>query len=591
MPRSLIGVVRAYLVGTHGLAAAAVLPTVPEVPDAPWVRLQSGDLELWTDASEVEARALVDGLLRFRAAIGALVPLRVEETPPLTLYVFKDEASFRPFLPLYRGRFQPVAGFAQVGEEGAFGALALTAEGGPRRAAYHEYAHLLLSRAVPPAPPWLSEGLAEFWSAWRAEGTRLVVGEAQRDHVALLRHGPLLPLEDLLRVDYASPLYNESSRSGMLYAQSWALVHYLLLGRGATPSDGHDALHALARDTGNPVTAFRTLTGEELAVTDMRLREYIARGSHPEWPVDGTPAAAPADVRRDAPSRAEIHGRLGQLLLARGRAAAAEEYLERSLRFDPAFVPSHLALAALRAQQLQFRAAQAHVARAKALAPLDPQVLYRYADLLVKEGLHLGKPLTDAEQAAAVAALETAVRRAPWFSEAVELLVYLREDDPRAGPELLATLHRAIARSPGRAQLYLTVARLHVRRDEVPAARAALRHALESREEGTRVLAALSWKRLDEYEATTAEVQGTLLRVGCLRGGALEFLVDADGRFFRLHAPSPREVLLYRSTREPLERTLLCGEQAATPVVARYRPESGLPDAGVYGRVLAMTFP
>jgi hypothetical protein len=80
------------------------------------------------------------------------------------------------------------------------------------------------------------------------------------------------------------------------------------------------------------------------------------------------------------------------------------------------------------------------------------------------------------------------------------------------------------------------------------------------------------------------------LKVGCLTGGALEFVVDADGRFYRLRAPSPRDVFLYRPSGEPLEQTLVCGEQPAGPVVARYRPESGVTETGVYGRLLTLTF-
>ena len=37
-------------------------------------------------------------------------------------------------------------------------------------------------------------------------------------------------LADLMAVDRASPVYNEGQRRGMFYAQSWALMHYLMLG-------------------------------------------------------------------------------------------------------------------------------------------------------------------------------------------------------------------------------------------------------------------------------------------------------------------------------------------------------------------------
>jgi tetratricopeptide (TPR) repeat protein len=578
------------------LAAACVdsTPPVAASPDvatsASWVRVRAPHLELLTDASGEEGRSLARDLERFRSALSGLAPPPVEELPPLTLYAFRDEASFRPFLPVYRGRSQAVAGFAQVGEDGAFAALDLAADGGTRQAAYHEYTHLLLGRILPPPPPWLAEGLAEFFSGWRKDDAWLVAGERRTEHLRLLLTEPLLPLEQILRVDYGSPLYNEGSRRNVFYAQSWALVHFLLLGRDTPPAVALAALGAVARDTGDPVDALRTVTGEDASLTELRLREYLSRTSFPEWRVERGLSEAEPQISVEVPSRAEVECRLGQLLLARGRTLPAADSLERSLRMDPRFVPAHLALASLHAQQLEFAKAREDIERARRLQPDDAKTLYRYADVLVKEALHRGEPLSETDAAAAAGALRTALRLAPWFGEAAELLVSLREDGLRETDALVAIVRRAVALNPSRAQLHLTLARLYARRQDVPAARAALRHARESREEVTRLLAELASRRLEEFEATTAEVRGTLMKLGCLTGGGLEFVVDAGGHPYRLHAPSPRGVFLYRPGGEPLELTLSCGAQN-TAVVARYAPEPGPLGEGVQGRLLTLTFP
>ena len=39
----------------------------------------------------------------------------------------------------------------------------------------------------------------------------------------------LLPIEVLLNVEHSSPHYNEENRASVFYAESWALVHYLML--------------------------------------------------------------------------------------------------------------------------------------------------------------------------------------------------------------------------------------------------------------------------------------------------------------------------------------------------------------------------
>ena len=42
----------------------------------------------------------------------------------------------------------------------------------------------------------------------------------------------MLPLRTLFQVDDKSPYYNEKDKQSVFYAQSWALMHYLILGKG-----------------------------------------------------------------------------------------------------------------------------------------------------------------------------------------------------------------------------------------------------------------------------------------------------------------------------------------------------------------------
>ena len=47
---------------------------------------------------------------------------------------------------------------------------------------------------------------------------------------ALLKNTTLMPLRELKAVDHTSGVYNEGDRRGVFYAESWALMHYLMLG-------------------------------------------------------------------------------------------------------------------------------------------------------------------------------------------------------------------------------------------------------------------------------------------------------------------------------------------------------------------------
>ncbi len=41
----------------------------------------------------------------------------------------------------------------------------------------------------------------------------------------------MLPLRTLFEVDHKSPHYNEKNKTSIFYAQSWALMHYLIIGK------------------------------------------------------------------------------------------------------------------------------------------------------------------------------------------------------------------------------------------------------------------------------------------------------------------------------------------------------------------------
>src|SRR5262249_29193024 len=95
---------------------------------------------------------------------------------------------------------------------------------------YHEFVHQLTKDATQRLPVWVNEGLAEFYSTAENTGKSANLGKLIGYHIQLLQQKPLIPLETFLLVDSKSPYYNEKSKQGIFYAQSWALVHYLMAG-------------------------------------------------------------------------------------------------------------------------------------------------------------------------------------------------------------------------------------------------------------------------------------------------------------------------------------------------------------------------
>ena len=195
-----------------------------------WVTVHSKNFLLVGNANEKQIRQVAVRLEQFREVFAQLFPKAVHSTPvPTTVVVFKSDDSYRPFKPKPN-----VAGYFQSGEDVNY--ITLTAEvrgeQDPFDVIFHEYTHLLINNTTPNVPLWFNEGLAEYYSTFSiADDIKVTLGSPISSHVFLLRENKMLPLRTLFQVDEKSPYYNERDKQSIFYAESWALMHYLILGK------------------------------------------------------------------------------------------------------------------------------------------------------------------------------------------------------------------------------------------------------------------------------------------------------------------------------------------------------------------------
>lgn len=96
---------------------------------------------------------------------------------------------------------------------------------GLHRTLAHEFAHEYMDRVWNrTGPPWFAEGTAEYLANFSVREGRVRAGGVDRAALALLRTHPRVPLRRFLRLGRAD-FYGESFPQ--LYAQAWALVHFL----------------------------------------------------------------------------------------------------------------------------------------------------------------------------------------------------------------------------------------------------------------------------------------------------------------------------------------------------------------------------
>jgi tetratricopeptide (TPR) repeat protein len=202
-------------------------------PNLGWIEVRSPHFLVATNAGEKEGRRIADQFEQIRALFhAAFANLRVDPAQPVVILAAKNENTMKMLLPEdweVKGHVHP-AGLYQQGEDKHYVILRLDSAGdNPFHALYHEYTHALLHLNFTTLPLWLDEGLAEFYGNSRLGEKESRVGTIDETHLYILNQHKLLPIETLLNVEQSSPYYNEANPASVFYAESWALVHYLIL--------------------------------------------------------------------------------------------------------------------------------------------------------------------------------------------------------------------------------------------------------------------------------------------------------------------------------------------------------------------------
>jgi hypothetical protein len=76
-------------------------------------------------------------------------------------------------------------------------------------------------------PPWLREGLAEFFSTLKPAGDKTQVGALVPAHVETLRRRGWLSVEALISADEKAYHAFQPEEAALFYAESWILTHLL----------------------------------------------------------------------------------------------------------------------------------------------------------------------------------------------------------------------------------------------------------------------------------------------------------------------------------------------------------------------------
>jgi tetratricopeptide (TPR) repeat protein len=387
-----------------------------------WVEVKSPHFVAVSDAGESEARKALRQFEEIREVFRKVFPgIRVDAGRPLSILVLRDEASMKRFLSArFEGKdsVRPSGWFAHSQDED-YALLRLDAGldvGHPYSVLYHEYTHGIINTNFPHLPVWLNEGLAEFYGATEIQKDKVLIGGIQPTRLLHLRQSAFLPADIFFAVDHDSPHYREGQKATQFYAQSWALVHYLLMDpRAQKEGLFRKLLEALGRGVDSTAAA-RSTFGDLQEFTNS-LRTYAKQHAFQYWTFEVATRLSDKDFVSRHLDRAEALTIRAEYLLRSGRQAEARPLLEEALGLDPGLARTYAALGQLDLLGNDPKQARARLLEAQRLDGRDFRTAYYLGVAALRS-----RASDDLERAEARLHLERACALNPSFAPAHSML-------------------------------------------------------------------------------------------------------------------------------------------------------------------------
>ena len=475
-----------------------------------WVEVRSPHFVIVTNAGESSGKQTAVQFEQIRSLFQDALPIaKSHNGPVVTILAAKNEKTLQELLPEYwaKGHAHPAGIFVQAMNQ-FYIALQLDVQGpNPYETIYHEYYHALTMPYAPNTPTWLSEGLADFFGNSEIQGKTAIMGEASGPLLYQLQQQRLLPLDALFRVNQSSPYYNEDSKVTLFYAESWALVHYLMIG----DNQAHKAALATylnALGNGAPEEDAAKQAFGDLSKLQNALENYTQRNSYYQFRLAAPARIADNDLRIRPLSEADVDAYEGGFAETRGHVDEAKTKLDRATELDPANAVAQSNMAITEFFIGEKSKALDSASRAIALDPSNMVTHYLRAYLAYNDDP--GAPNSQIEED-----LRAAIAGNPDFAPPYSLMAFYLTSQDRDLTEALADAQRAITLEPGNSEYRLAEVQVLMRMQNFDAARKALQFARESASTGQQSL------RVDMFASDLNEMEKYVKETAGMRAGPM----------------------------------------------------------------------
>lgn len=440
-----------------------------------WRQVRSKNFNLLGNAGEKDIRKVATKLEQFRETFRLLFTnANLNSSIPTNVVVFKNDNSYKPFKPKRAdGKIDNfIAGYFQPGEDVNY--ITLSTEGDDADTygtIFHEYVHFIIDTnfGKSEVPPWYNEGLAEYYQTFAIEGDQKAkLGLPQNGHLQLLQQNKLIPLETLFKISNYALHQNANHSRSIFYAQSWALIHYLVQNG---KSDGLGKFLALALKDVPSEKAFQEAFQMTYLQMEKELKKYVGQNSYKYSLVTFTDKLVfDSQMQTSLMSEAETNAYLGDLLYHTNRADDAEPYLQKAIALDAKSSMATTAYGMVKLRQNKFDEAKIQLEKAVSLSQSNYIALYRYAHLLSREGrdeFGYVKAFPPDNSAKMRELLKKAIAINPQFTESYELLAFVFLVNNEELDQAIAYLQTALRYQPGNQRYALRIAEIYLRQQKL----------------------------------------------------------------------------------------------------------------------------
>ena len=455
------------------LCVLILLPNSVAAKDE-WLHVRSKNFNLIGNASDKDIRKVATKLEQFRETFRQLFSGANLNSPiPTNVVVFKNDGAYKPFKPKRAdGKIDNfVAGYFQPGEDVNYITLSTGGEDADTYGTiFHEYVHFIIETnyGKSDVPPWFNEGLAEYYQTFVIEKDQEVkLGLPQSNHLALLQQNKLVPLDTLFKIsNYALHQNADHSRS-IFYAQSWALIHYLIANK---KTEGLGKFLNLSMSNVPAEKAFQDAFQTNYAQMEKDLKKYVAQNTYKYSLISFNNKLSFETEMQTVPlSEADSNAYLGDLLYHTNRADDAEVYLQKSVSLKPDSSMANTTFGMVKMRQRKYDEAKKYLEKAISEDQKNHLAFYRYAYLLSREDQdefgYVGSfPKEKTTKMRDL--LKKAIAINPAFTESYGLLAFISLVNNEMLDESIAYLKKALKYQPGNQRYTMRIAEIYMRQDK-----------------------------------------------------------------------------------------------------------------------------